>query len=472
MGVSRDWIGLIAAAALLLPFGAMAQTSPAETEQRTVVTEKSAYLALPPELVAEPVVTDLTVSNGGRFALAQRMKLAMRPEMLQQMLQQTDLSLAHPQAEISLVLWDSRTHLRTTVWQADPEEMRIESVTWLPTAEVAFVQVYQTVPVHPEQPQGEKTTRPVLLRIAPANGRAEVIDLPATGRIDMVYLTPSPTVPLAVVQGARFDGGHITDSLHIIDESGRFQAHTDLPQNVNVSGVMWTKNDQPLIHIAQRSPNSKDMTMTWCAMDTKTGALTPLPKQPKTPQEMAELVAEPKPAAALPLRLKKTRSLVKEAETTQTTGLLWLESVTKSEKPRILLSSDSSGGQLMARGQMALIQSQGAVWATPLVRIDLAAYTALKLQADRMRTMNRAKQAALAVLMYAQDNDEIMPGAEGLISNLSPYAADPSILDGFNYTYPGGPIADIASPAETVIGTMNGANGQAVIYADGHVKWR
>ena len=41
-----------------------------------------------------------------------------------------------------------------------------------------------------------------------------------------------------------------------------------------------------------------------------------------------------------------------------------------------------------------------------------------------------------------------------------------------NYTYPGGPLSEIASPATTVIGTMKGASGQAIIYADGHVKWQ
>jgi len=467
MFASRNWIGVIAAGALFLPSGLKAQTSPVETEQRTVVTEKSAYIALPPELVAEPVVTELTVSNGGRYALAQRTRLVTRPETLER----TDPLLAHPQKEVSLVLWDSRTHLRTTVWHADEEEAHIERVTWLPTTEVAFAQVNHSVPVHPEQPQGEKTQRSMLLRIAPATGRADVVDLSSLGQIDLMSFAPLPSIPLGLVSATRIEGAHEITSLSLLDETGRVDAHVDLPENVNVLETQWTKNNQPLIHIVQRSPSGKGVTATWLTMNTQTGELSALPNQPKTPKEMAELVAAPKPAAALPLRLKTTRTVVSEAETTQTAGLLWLESVSKSEKPRILLSSDCNEGQFMARGQIALFQSQGAVWATPLMPIDLAAYAKLKAQADRILTMNRARQAALALLLFAQDNDETLPNGEGLVDNLLPYTLDPSVLDGFNYTYPGGPLSDIANPSQQVVGAMSGANGQAILFADGHVEW-
>lgn len=476
MHISRGWIGMIAAAALLLPSPVIAQISPADTVQRTVVTEKSAYLALPPELVAEPVVMGLNVSNGGRYALAQRMRLVTKPEVLAQgvaqAVTQAGAMIPNPQTEFSLVLWDSSTHRSTVVWHADAEEMHPVNVAWMQTAEIAFVQVIQSVPVHPEQPQGEKTLRPMLLRIAPPTSRADIVDLSSLGQITELSFDSSPTVSLAVVSATRTEGDHRTTSLSLLDAFGRIGAHTDLPPNAQVVSVRWSKNNQPFLSVVSPTPNGEGMKVTWLTMNTRTGELSPLPNPPKTGKEAAEMAADPKPAAALPLRLKTAHVNVKEAETTQTAGLLWLESVDKSEKPRILLSSDSTGGQLMARGRMALFQSQGAVWATPLLPIDRAVYTKLMEQADRTVTMSHAKQAALALILFAQANGDILPGSDGLADNLAPYAPDPSVLNGFNYTYPGGPLGDIAKPSETVIGTMTGTNGQAIIYADGHVTWR
>ena len=472
MHISRGWIGMIAAAALLLPSPVTAQISPADTVHRTVVTEKSAYLALPPELVAEPVVVGLNVSNGGRYALAQRMRLVTKPEVLAQAVAQAGAVIPNPQTEVSLVLWDSNTHRSTVVWHADAEEMHLVNVAWMPAAEVAFVQVIQSVPVHPEQPQGEKTWRPMLLRIAPPTSRADVVDLSSLGQITQLSFDSSPTAALTLVRAARTDGDHRTTSLSLLDSAGRFGSQVNLPPNAEVASIRWSRSNQPLISVVSPTPDGKGIVATWLTMNTRTGELSPLPNPPKTAKDAAEMAADPKPVAALPLRLKTAHVNVKEAETTQTAGLLWLESVSKSEKPRILLSSDSTGGHLMARGRMALFQSQGAVWATPLLPIDRAVYTKLMEQADRTVTMSNAKQAALTLILFAQDNDNILPSGDGLADKLAAYAPDPSILNGFNYTYPGGPIGDIAHPAETVIGTMTGTSGQATIYADGHVTWR
>jgi len=259
----------------------------------------------------------------------------------------------HPQTEISLILWDSITHRSTVVWHADGEEARPISVAWMPAAEVALVQVIETVPLHPDQPQGEKTMRPILLRIAAPTSRAEVVDLSSLGQILQVSVASSPTASLALISAMRTEGANRTTSLSILNTSGRIGEHVDLPLNATVTEMRWTKNSQPLLQVITRTADGKGVQGTWLTMNTTTGVLSPLPSQPKTLKEVTELTVEPKPAAALPLRLKTANAAVKEAETTQTAGLLWLESVTASEKPRILLSSDSTGGQLMAHGRMA-----------------------------------------------------------------------------------------------------------------------
>jgi hypothetical protein len=251
-------------------------------------------------------------------------------------------------------------------------------------------------------------------------------------------------------------------------ERGQLGTRAQLPPTPIGAGVQWSEAGMPLIRIMKRTPAGKGLTVEWFGMDPHTGELHPLTKEqePKRGEEAKQ------PIRTTTLRLKAVNLPVKEAETTQTAGLLWLESVTESEKPRILLSSDSSGGEFMARGESVLFHSQGAVYSVPLMNIDKATYLAMKQKADRARVMSHAKQAGLALIMWAQDHDEKFPTDGDVVGELMPYIKDASIFDGFDYTYDGGALADIASPAETEIGYVAGPGGKAVIYADGHVKWR
>ena len=86
--------------------------------------------------------------------------------------------------------------------------------------------------------------------------------------------------------------------------------------------------------------------------------------------------------------------------------------------------------------------------------------------------MNNAKQLGLAAIMWAEDHDETLPGPNDINSQLHPYLLNDALFDQFTYTYSGGPMAAISSPADTVLGTVDGPGGQAVIYSDGHVKWQ
>jgi hypothetical protein len=85
--------------------------------------------------------------------------------------------------------------------------------------------------------------------------------------------------------------------------------------------------------------------------------------------------------------------------------------------------------------------------------------------------MQSGKQVALAVLMYTQDNNETLPGP-GKLGDITKYLGDPNDLSAFNLVYGGGPLADVASPATTILGTIDAPGGSVDVYIDGHVKWR
>lgn len=90
----------------------------------------------------------------------------------------------------------------------------------------------------------------------------------------------------------------------------------------------------------------------------------------------------------------------------------------------------------------------------------------------REEILSRAKQVALAFLMYAADADDMLPEAGAFPTALLPYLGDQALTEGFVYTYTGERnINKIKDPASTVLGYVAGNGGRAVAYVDGHVKW-
>ncbi len=115
---------------------------------------------------------------------------------------------------------------------------------------------------------------------------------------------------------------------------------------------------------------------------------------------------------------------------------------------------------------------QGVAMVRPLVRVPRSAFEKARDDALRQVAVNNAKQAALAALMYAADNDDVFPANGGDVQGrLYPYLKSRDILNGFSYTFRGGNMTEIENPATTELGYVSGPGGRAVAYTDGHVKW-
>ena len=106
-----------------------------------------------------------------------------------------------------------------------------------------------------------------------------------------------------------------------------------------------------------------------------------------------------------------------------------------------------------------------------LAAILFPVFAQARAKARQAACQSNMKQIGLGVMMYAQDYDETFPTGDDINSKLEPYLKNNSVFKGFNYTYGGGKMGDIANPAETSMGHVLGPGGRAVIYADGHVKW-
>lgn len=107
-----------------------------------------------------------------------------------------------------------------------------------------------------------------------------------------------------------------------------------------------------------------------------------------------------------------------------------------------------------------------------LTKVDRKAYDAALLAEAIRETVQRAKQVAVGLMIYAADYEDNLPANDGDInSKLGPYLKNNELLSGFTYTFGGGSLVDVERPAETEIGYIDGPGGRAAIYADGHAKW-
>jgi hypothetical protein len=447
--------------------------APMDLERRLVVTPADAYLAMPAEVICEPMVEQMKFSDSGRYLLMTRQSVRLSGEAISQV-----LSGGRPPAvEHSIVLWDSKTGESRTMWKTTGDAINIRSLAWIPGSDVALGLTFEsTVPAPPRAGSPNRSQPPVtrqsLLRIVAGSDRAQI--LAATPDIDResYWLQVSPNSPMALlrrdIRSAEPGAPSLQQALTIIGSDGRLGKSFPAPAEISLIDSMWSDNGNPVLFgmakkVAGQGPRDRRLVM-----DPKSGAFAPYDKEPTPPVLRSPLVESAKRG----LRLKMAQATVKESETVLPVGTLWVESIEKSPKGRILLSGDSSTGQFTPAGDAVLFQSQGALMAVRLVRVDKQALAAAREAAQRAVTISNAKQLGLAAHMYAQDHNESLPTGDDINAKLGEYVKNGSIFDGFNYTFSGGPIKDIDSPAETELGFVSSQGGRAVIYVDGHVKWR
>lgn len=137
----------------------------------------------------------------------------------------------------------------------------------------------------------------------------------------------------------------------------------------------------------------------------------------------------------------------------------------------VRLGWDVSEHAISPNDDAVLYVSQGIALVRQIVPVDEKMLIAAREAALRTALISNAKQVATALIMLASDNGDNLPDRSGWEDRVYPYLKSREVMAGFIYTYGGGPMDQIANPAETELGYVAGPGGRAVAYADGHVKW-
>ncbi|MDR3688998.1 MAG: hypothetical protein P4L46_06430 [Fimbriimonas sp.] len=436
-----------------------------------VATDKVAYLIFPATFVCGPKVMQMDWSVDGEHLAVMRKEMQIGPDLVKDILLQHDDVRSLPESLDQIVVWSAVTHKTTTVFAVKESQGSINEMQWLTGSSQLLVVATLVTPNDPNRQrtslfriQTNGTVVPLapisqLVRyevsVSPYRPEAAYIEYPLQNQRSEAQIadTPSP------VRSSAEDIG----TIRFVNSTGGLGPSVSMP-GANDS-LFWSKNGQIYALGFTRDPVTKRSKRLWYMYNRSTRKF----ESSTTPPDSAEVRHEELSPEIVAESLRPKMSVKKVGVNAPTVILEAFEA--KDAEPAIV-STDGSDGTLSPKLNAVSYETQGSVMVREMVKVPLEAYKNARLAAIRTKLINQAKQVALGLIMYAGDYDDNGLSNQGnWQSQLEPYLRDTSLTDGFNYTFGGGNMGNIADPANTIMGYIEGPGGRAVAYADGHVRW-
>ena len=357
---------------------------------------------------------------------------------------------------MSVTVWNNEIHRARTVWSAplsnwsNPVEQKS---VWLPTTDVCLLHIVE---------MNKEIFFSRLLMLMPL--RDTVREIPTSG---LMRFDSNPLQPCALLQDYEqsAQGGDLHSShFRILHADGSLQPMQDFPQK-DMFPTHWSPDGKSYYAYAVTRVAKGKPTVEHYALNAATGEWKSL--EAKGDADSAPLPL-PEPLKS-DLRIVRGTAAITQDGAKRTVHPVWLETTAKTGPPRVLIAADCDEAVLSPKGDAVLYRTQEGAFVMPLTKVSALALT----EALKAVAMSHAKQVGLGLMMYVQDYDEQFPLTEfNIADTVNPYVKNADVFEGFTYSYPAKSVGEIAKPAETIMGTVAGPGGEAVIYADGHVKWR
>ena len=414
----------------------------------------------PAELVCPPRVEQMFWSPDGRYILSIRRSSKKSLADFRGDITDSGNDGRGEDAPIALTIWSRETGRIKDVWRAVSARAEVFDVVWLPASDRVLVDIIESGGAPSET--GEQRDLSSLLMLDASAARATTI---LTDR--RVSIEPSPTHPSALLLGSP-DTAPL-----IVKADGRaipvigYEQLGGLPFSVN-----WWSPDGRTAYLENSSirrpsgARSSESVRQWYAIDLVKGSIVQV--------ERPEMVP---PVGQTPaLTLYHEDQSLPSGQVKHRSMPTWLKANGGEQSVRLLVSADAREAQISPRGDAVAYMSEDSVFMKPIVRLTKAETAALAANYDaavRSALAMRAKEAGVALKMVADDYGGVLPSdGPDFKKTLSVYVRDGDILDGFVYTFGGGPESGIEKPATTVLGYIPGKGGRAVVYADSHVEWK
>lgn len=421
---------------------------------RFLVTGKEGILAASDMAVATDGVRSAEWSADGRALLLVRKSVTVTQRSIANAA--AGKAMALPVGEVSLMVYALGYERPRTVWRAPLGQGDVGPTGWLPGGATALAVVRNDSPGGP---------RFRLLLIDGATASARTLLEPETHEDPALVVSPARPYALVMAMATAPIGGNasnqaLSERYWIVSGVQRFCKALDLPDGAFFND--WSADGATATFVSSYRNADGVRTKRWLAVDAATGRVSsPTSTQPARQRQVET------PAL---LRVDADKGTVQAGGVTRAVHSLWLVTSAPSTRARLLLCADGVSGSVSPDQRYVAYLSQGTAFVARLVHADAGLLEAAENQALRTTGLSNAKQVGLAILMYAQDYNGVLPGPGDLSQSLVPYLHTAEPLAGFVYTYGGGSISDLNG--QTVIGYMPVPGGRAVLYGDGHVVIR
>lgn len=423
-----------------------------------------AFLVAPPVLICGPKVVSASWSPDGLFMLIQQQTAATSVRDVEEAYNAT----VKEREETLVKLYSLGTGLTSDLMRLDSKESQIAQVQWIPSSDRAFMVVLESSDDSAAHPQAK------LYGVNAVDGTADPLrPWNSTEKPVSLDLFPSTTQAYAFVRSSfgtapeksntPAQGDTNKHELALLNAEGKYVL-IRTPDGYKDVLPLWSKDGTKAYAFA-RPRAGEGKKLQWYQVSLSNGALS----EASRPADLA--MGEGQLAALLSVREVRTAST--NGSLTRSIQNVWLETVDPDAQNRLLLAGDAREGAVSRTLSAASYITQDSLFMRPIIEVPKSKFDEAVVMDKRRVQMARAKNAGLALLMFSQDNDDILPAdRKGINELLGPYLAPGFSLDDFVYTFQGGPINDLKNPSATQLGYIDAGDGLAVIYADGHVQWK
>jgi len=436
---------------LMLAVALLGQLGGPQDVRRTMAAgEIEAVYMLPPDTVCGSETTEFAWSGDGKQLVAVRRVTGLGVREIQASV----AAKTSPKVSVrnELVVWDPKTRKSKTALTVSTEGSALGGLDAIPGSDRFILGMTEVV----RDANGTVTghTESVGMLSASTLG---IVKLSTRSDSDSFYdqVMVSPSKPIVVIRRVMNDRKMST--IRFVGSDGRlslpFPVRFKAPVGFDAAGYPGT--------IVPETTATGKPKLKFHRLNTATG------------QEMgtADFVrpTDPKPDDRMVVRLVDSISPASVA----TAPAVFLQLKGGKEGESGVVSTDGVRGELSPTREAVAYVSQGSLMVRLLATMPRSAYDQARAAAERTEALSKGKQLGVALMMFAGDMDDMLPSQDvDLRSKLGPYTKNSSLFENFTYTYSGGSASAIGSPAETELGYVTGPGGRAVIFADGHVKWR
>jgi hypothetical protein len=429
-----------------------------------VVTAKRALLLGEPRIAVGQNVCSYSTSPSGRYLVAVREVPSPAPVDFQR-------QFVPPPLGKQIVVWDSQTGQTKEIALDEETLLQTLRVEWFLGTDRAVVSLtYRNTSANPiisgeRRPhQATETPGKDAFLLDPAKASLQKLASVKRDFGEDWSISLSPVAPLAVkatsVSGERGPDHLALQTLH---PDGKWGAEVRLPNEMVVLGESgWSPDGRTFQVVVTQQTEGRTYEKRVLLFYPTTGSFETV--NPPVAQFSPPVVESD-------VLLSRDVTSLEEAAGPRSVQTWWLKSTAPSERPATLVSEHAVYALLPAGEKFVAYVVNGTVFTRQIVELDLRQYREARMAAVKTEAISKAKQAALASIMYSVDHDDSLPPGLDPMRDLLPYAKNSSILEGFEVEFGGGSLLDVKDPSTTVLGYIQTDYGRAVAYIDGHVKW-